>query len=447
MMYPRLSLARQLLQDDGFLVISIDDVEQSNLRRLMDDVFGEDGFVAQFVWKSRKFPDSRNTTQVSVDHEYIVVYRRSIEGQFRGVERDETKFQNPDNDARGPWMSRSILGLATAQQRPNLHYLITDPTTGLIFDPPADRGWRYGKVRMQKLIEDGCILFPARPDGRPREKKFQKDLKTAFMAMPSIIDDVHTSDGTEEIREAFGFLAFDFSKPSHLIRKFIEQLTGDDDAIIDFFAGSGATAQAVIDQNRHDGQRRRSICVQLPARTHKDSEAAKRGYPTIADISRYRVRSSISRGAKTEAATDQIDLSNGQDVGFRAFKLAASSVLGWKGVADKSPDAYATQLEAFADTLVPGWKPENVIWEVALREGFSLTSRIEKLSAPKSGTFWRVIDPEQDRAFTICLDATLTLDSVRGLNLSKDHLFICRDAALDDTLAANLALQCRLKVI
>ena len=105
------------------------------------------------------------------------------------------------------------------------------------------------------------------------------------------------------------------------------------------------------------------------------------------------------------------------------------------------------QLEAFADTLVPGWKPENVIWEVTLREGFSITARIEKLAASNSGTYWRVTDTEQNRALTICLDDKLTLDSVRALDLSKDDLFVCRDIALDDTLAANLALQCRLKVI
>jgi adenine-specific DNA-methyltransferase len=333
----------------------------------MDEVFGEEGFVAQFVWKSRKFPDSRSTTQVSVDHEYIVAYRRGIEGQFRGVERDETKFQNPDNDPRGAWMSRSILGLATAQQRPNLHYPISDPKTGTSFDPPADRGWRYGKTRMQKLIDERCILFPTKAEGRPREKKFKDDLQNAFMAMPSIIDDVHTSDGTEEIRTAFGFQAFDFPKPSDLIRRFVEQLTGDDDTIIDFFAGSCSTAHAVLEQNRRDGRLRRYICAQFPERTLADSEASKQGFKTIADIGRHRIRSVIAAVAKAKAATDSLDVQNGQHTGFRAFKLAPSSIRRWIGLEDKSVDSYAAQLEAFTDTLVSGWQPENVIWEVALQ--------------------------------------------------------------------------------
>jgi adenine-specific DNA-methyltransferase len=122
MMYPRLYLARNLLREDGVIFVSISDHEVGALRFLMNEVFGEENFSAQFVWKSRKYPDSRATTGVSTDHEYILLYTRSDAGVLRGVERDESKFANPDNDPRGPWMSRSLLGLATRTQRPNLHY-------------------------------------------------------------------------------------------------------------------------------------------------------------------------------------------------------------------------------------------------------------------------------------------------------------------------------------
>lgn len=128
MMYPRLFLARQLLtEEDGVICVSIDDHEVHHLRLVMNEVFGEENFVAQMVWKSRQHPDARATTGISTDHEYILVYSRNDEFRFRGSERDESKFSNPDNDSRGVWMSRSILGLATAEQRPNLHYDITDP--------------------------------------------------------------------------------------------------------------------------------------------------------------------------------------------------------------------------------------------------------------------------------------------------------------------------------
>jgi adenine-specific DNA-methyltransferase len=172
MMYPRLFLARQLLREDGVIFVSIDDNEVHNLRLLMNEVFGEENFIAQLIWKSRQFPDARAVTHVSTDHEYIVVYSRRSDFRFRGVERDEAKFSNPDNDPRGPWMSRSLLGLATAEQRPNLHYDIVDPATDISYSPPPNTGWRYSAERMQSLIEDNRIIFPSRPSGRPREKNF-----------------------------------------------------------------------------------------------------------------------------------------------------------------------------------------------------------------------------------------------------------------------------------
>ena len=218
------------------------DHEVANLRSLLNEVFGEESFVVQLVWKGRQFPDSRAVTHVSTDHEYIVVYARGGGKAFRGVERDESKFSNPDNDSRGPWMSRSILGLATAEQRPNLHYDIIDPSTGNKYPPPPSTGWRYAKDRMQELIADGRILFPTQPDGRPREKKFRSDLRDEFVSFPSIIDDVFTAHGTAEIRDLFGFQAFDFPKPSELIRRLVEQATSREDIILDFFAGSATTA-------------------------------------------------------------------------------------------------------------------------------------------------------------------------------------------------------------
>ena len=446
MMYPRLVMARQLLGEDGVICVSISDHEVAALKFLLNEVFGEDNFIAQFVWKSRKFPDSRSTTQVSTDHEYLLAYRRSPEGLFRGSERDETKFQNPDNDPRGPWMSRSMLGLATAEQRPNLHFPITDPATGISFDPPANRGWRYSKKRMQKLIDEGCILFPSNPHGRPREKKFKKDLQNQFMAFPTIIDDVHTSHGTKEVREIFGFQAFDFPKPAELLRRFVEQLSSDDDIVMDFFAGSCSTAHAVMEQNRRDGGHRRYVCVQLPEPIETDSETARRGYITISRLGLHRIRETAKILADTEETMLADSNGDAANLAVRVFRLAESNIRRWTGVETKDTEAYAEQLEAFTDTLVPGWTAENVIWEVTLREGYALTSEIEKRESDGQ-TIWRVTDSEREQSFHICLDDTIDIDAVRTLELTRDDLFVCRDTALDDTLAANLALQCRLKVL
>jgi adenine-specific DNA-methyltransferase len=245
MMHARLLVARQLLMSSGVLFVCCDDNEIENLKRLLDESFGSENFMALMVWKSRAFPDSRAKTGISTDHEYVLVYRKTEDGIFSGIPRDESKFSNPDNDARGTWMSRSMLGLATKEQRPNLHYAITDPTTGSSFEPPPDTGWRYGEERMIAMIAEGRVIFPPSPTGRPREKKFRADIESDRVAFPTIIDDIHTSDGTKEIREIFGETVFDFAKPSAFMIKLITQVAGEGDIVLDFFAGSGSTADGV----------------------------------------------------------------------------------------------------------------------------------------------------------------------------------------------------------
>jgi adenine-specific DNA-methyltransferase len=431
----------------------------------MNEVFGEENFIAQLVWKSRQFTDTRAITNVSTDHEYMLVYAKRSDFSLRGVERDESKFSNPDNDPRGPWMSRSILGLATMEQRPNLHYDIVDPQTGISYSPPANTGWRYSNERMQSLINDGRILFPSSPSGRPREKKFRADLIDDYISFPSIIDDVFTADGTAEIRELFGFQVFDFPKPSELMRRLVEQVTAQDDLVVDFFAGSSSIAYAVFLQNRQDGERRRFICIQLPEPVAKDSEIVRRGFSTVADIGKERIRRVIAQMQEGEDGQLPLDLRPDEDLGFKVFKLAPSNLHPWRGVEEDVPDAYAQQMEMFRDPLVDGWTAENVIYEVALKEGYGLNCQISPLplgepvlseaeggpgpalSEAEGVRAYRVTDPDRDQSFTICLDDHIDLADLSGLDLSPDDIFVCRDVALDDQAAANLALQCRLKTI
>ena len=448
MMYPRLFLARQLLRDDGVIFVSIDDHEVHNLRLLMNEVFGEENFIAQIVWKGRQFPDARAVTRVSTDHEYLLAFSRGELAEFRGTERDESKFANPDNDPRGPWMSRSLLGLATKEQRPNLHYSFTDPKAGVSFAPPATGGWRYSQTRMKQMIEEGRILFPAAPDGRPREKKFRKELEHEYTTFPSIIDDVFTAHGTSEIRELFGFQAFDFPKPTELLRRLVEQITSDDDLVLDFFAGSASLGHAVLLQNVRDGGCRSFICVQLPQVTEAGGEIRRKGFENLAEIAKKRLQLATKRVADNESDKLKLHRSDSSfDLGFASFTLVPSTFKLWPGADKSRPEEYARTMELFADPLVDGWKPEKVIYEVALREGFSLTARLEKLPGIKGNTVWRVTDADKGQSFRLCLDNELKPATVRALALAKDDLFICRDVALDDKLAANLALQCRLKTI
>ena len=153
MMYPRLKLARNLLRDDGVIFVSIDDNEVHNLRLLMDEIFGPENFIACFVWKSRQNRDNRSKTGASIDHEYILSYGRRI----RGAARKTDQYSNPDSDPRGPWTSANMVGLATVDRRPNLHYDFISPTTDINYGCP-EMGWRYDKSTMSRLIDEKCIL-------------------------------------------------------------------------------------------------------------------------------------------------------------------------------------------------------------------------------------------------------------------------------------------------
>jgi DNA modification methylase len=290
MMYPRLLLLRELLHEDGVIFVSIDDIEISNLRLLMAEVFGQECFIACLVWKARQYPDARAKTGVSVDHEYILVWGKRPGNRLRGGERDESKYSNPDNDPRGPWMSRSILGLAPQEKRPNLHYDLVDPKTKWCFKPPKETGWRYEPATTKRKILEERILFPPTRDGRPREKVFLHELKTKFPGLPSIMMEPFTADGTKEIRELFGTGVFQFPKPAGLIRCLVEQVTEEDDLVLDSFAGSGTTGHAVLLQNKADDSARRFILVQ---QRHDTKEQFTSSSNVCEELTAERVRRAI----------------------------------------------------------------------------------------------------------------------------------------------------------
>ncbi|MHB9101398.1 MAG: site-specific DNA-methyltransferase [Sulfuricella sp.] len=434
MMYPRLFLARNLLRDDGVIFVSIDDNEVHNLRMLMNEVFGEESFVAQLTWKSRKYPDSRAMTGVSTDHEYVLIYHR-VSARLRGIERDETKFSNPDNDPRGPWMSRSILGLATVEQRPNLHYTITDPDTGRTFDPPADTGWRYSQDRMNQLIASKSILFPNKHDGRPREKKFRADMQSELIAFPSIIDDVFTADGTADIRSIFGADMFDFSKPSELIRKLITQGADDQSIVLDFFAGSGTTAQAVLEQNAQDACGRKYILVQLPEKTDNPQ------YPTIADITRERVRRVIAKLNQADEGQLNLEGKVKPDRGFRAFKLSSSNFKIWDAAqASTEPDQLALQLQHYTDNVDDARTRQDILFELILKAGLPLAAKVEQVKVEGKPVF-----SVAEGQLLICLENPITQAVLRGMMALEPQQILCLDTAFhgNDPLKTNAVLEAR----
>ena len=262
MMYPRLKLLHKLLADDGAIFISIDDIEVNHLRLILNEIFGSNSFISQLVWKSRKSEDARAKTGVSNDHEYVICYGKSNQIKFFGVDKDLTKFSNPDNDLRGPWRSADITGLATKEQRPNLHYDLLDSESGLLY-PPPNKGWRFDIRTMTKKVSEGRVLFPNNPEGRPRQKMFLSEMTSKTKTLSSVITDFNTGDGTKEINALLGNGIFDFPKPSGFIGFLIEQVSSSNDIILDSFAGSGTTANAVLNLNQQDEGNRKFILIEL----------------------------------------------------------------------------------------------------------------------------------------------------------------------------------------
>lgn len=388
MMMPRLYLAKSLLRDDGVIFVSIDDNEVHNLRLLMNEIFGEENFVAQFIWHSRQNKDNRNITGVSIDHEYILCFSKQSGNRiFEGTKRKIDQYSNPDNDPRGDWTSANMVGLATIDARPNLHYDLINPTNGINYGCPA-KGWRYDKKTMSKLILENRIIWPESPTGRPRKKSFLNEINDLLPGYSSILEDgCYTNTATKEIFSLFDAFWFDFPKPTILIKHFIEQITNENDIILDFFAGSGTTAHAVMQLNKEDGGHRKFICVQLPESCDEKSEAYKAGYSTIAEISKERIRRASAK-IKAEVLAAQAEQQQKlqfeeenalqmPDLGFKVFKLSDSNFKQWRNIPGANKEEWKQQIIDFINPVAENATVENMMYELLLKSGKSLNSKIE----------------------------------------------------------------------
>ena len=440
MMYPRLFLARQLLVENGLIFISIDDIELANLRLLMNEIFGEENFISLIVW-GKTYGGGAKVKQVVGLHEYILCYARDKEAV--GVielppDPEARKYYTGKDEkfeTRGPFRTQP-LATTSMDDRPNLRYSIS--WQGEEIWP--EKQWQWSIERVIAALENNeLIISKQRGKWSVRYKQYlyDKEGKERGAKPFSMLDGPYTQEGTSEIKELFGDgKIFPFPKPSKLIKQLINYVWYDKNAmILDFFAGSCATAKALLELNREDGGNRHFIMVQLPEPTGNEQ------FHTIADIGKERIRRVVVHMKKEREG--QLALDKPEDLGFKVFKLATSNYRQWDG-AQPDADSYTHQAELFADPLVEGWLPENVFYEVALKEGYGLNVQIEETVVKG---VQRVTDPDKGQSFYLTLVGKIALKDLRPLDFKKDDLFICRDTALNDEAAANLALQCRLKTI
>lgn len=458
MMYPRLFLARNLLEDDGIIFISIDDNEAYNLKRMMDEIFGEENFVAQIVVKSN--PGGRDYGGIALTHEYIIVYKKDSGSELNQISKDkeleledeEGKFEIRElrnrnirfNNKNRPNLYYPFYVNIKSKDRNNLYEVSLNPTNGYSEVYPLESQgtktvWRWGKKKVLENLNKN-VKAKQKKDGTFQIiEKYRSNLKRAR----SIFDetDFRNERGTLRIKELFNNKPFDYPKSDILIKRLVNLGSEEDSIILDFFAGSGTTADAILQKNSDEGGNRRFILVQLPEKVSEDSEAYKQGYKTIAEIAKERIRRVIKKLEKEEKAKltkENIDL------GFKVFKLEKSNYKIWENYEGQDIKELTKQLDLFKSPLVNGYDDYNVIYECIVKEGLNLNAEIEKIDI-SGNTIYKVSDGNQ--SFHICLDEKIKQENLNKLDLKKDDLFICLDSSLDDSKKVNIALQCKLKTL
>ena len=443
MMYPRLFLARQLLQDEGIIFVSIDEHEVYNLRMLMNEIFGEENMLQQIVWQ-RHGGGGNDAKYFAVDHEYILAYAKNKESiaNLRLPLNDEQKSEytlvDEWYDTLGPYKKRTFLRMRPNDPRPGLQYKIEMPDGSKVFDE-----WKWEKPRFLEAKAQNKIHF-SQVDNDKWSVEYKMYLNTSKRVPRSLLTkEERNSDGKKQLSDLLGQPdILNNPKPVGLIKHLLQFSTDEVSLVLDFFAGSCTTAQAVLELNLEDGGNRQFIMVQLPELTPENSVAKKAGYETISDIGKQRILRVLDRMQSDN------NLFTSRDLGVKIFKLTQSNYCLWNGIAESTSEFYAEQMRIFSDTpLIEGWSLENVIYEVALKEGYRISSSIELVKDMQQNTIFRISSVNKEQVFFICLDAELFQDDVDKLALTNDDLFICLDNALDDSKAANLSTQCRLKTI
>lgn len=433
MMYPRLYMARNLLREDGVIFVSIDDNEAHNLKLLMDEVFGEENFVANLVWQ-KKYSPQNDAKWFSAMHDHIMVYAKSKETWrpylLARTQEMNARYSNPDNDERGDWKAGD---LSVKTYSSNYDYPITLPS-GRIVNPPKGSCWRVSKEKLAEMIRENRIWFGEKGDNVPSIKRFLSEVKQG-LTPSTLLFRVEVGDNEEaakEIRALFENPPFDTPKPTRLIDRILRLSTQSNEKhiVMDFFAGSATTAQSVLELNAEDGGNRQFVLVQLPEPTDPKSEAFRVGYESIAAIGRERIKRVIKKmhevvkeaenevessqrlietlkkelaelkaakpqlfGAKpskeTQKLTNQIEkleesLTEAREKakrfrqapkGFKAFRLSESNFAVWQSEA-KTKDQIGKLLLDFKSPQRPDAESQAMLYEFLLKKGYPLTASV-----------------------------------------------------------------------
>jgi len=467
MMYPRLSLARDMLRDDGIIFVSIDDNEFANLKKICDLVFGFENHLNTFVWVSNLKGRQISASGAAGTKEYILAYAKNGDqaGEFR-VSGSRMKTLMPSvykgfdytakEDARGPYVLKNELYNTNSAfnevTRPNLVF-------DIYFNPKTQEV-RTSTVGKQHLHPEFVKIAPHKNgNGVHRYHAFRWSTRKVeaesydlefiesktfgwrvytkvrdvdSTALKDLFMDIGTSEGSSDIKQiGLDPKWFDYPKPVNLIKVLVEASTGENSIILDFFAGSGTTGQAVMETNIEKGGSRKFVLVQLPERLPEIAEARGAGFSTISSITRERLRK-FSSSVTTSRPTP---FSGAQDVGFRAFKLDESNFTVWDaGAIGGDEKKLEQELFAQVEHVLPGRTSQDILFELMLKSRYELTTPVESVNIGKCEV-WKVAGG----AMVTVIDSGLTVEVIRTIASWKPVSVVILDRCFsaDDSLKAN----------
>ena len=447
MMYPRLFLARNLLREDGIIFISIDDTEMDNLRKICGEIFGEENYKGTIV-RATGQTTGQDSGGLGSSFDYTIVYSKNTDTELAGLPLSDSDLERyEEKDEKGNyalWQLRKTGSNDRREDRPKLYFPVKDPDGNLVF-PIGPTGyesrWRFDAKGVERLITDKFLVWKKRKKGDAEEWwPYVKTYLEGRTKRPSPLwTDVEGSKKASiDLRELMEHKVFDNPKPIQAIKRIIQisPELGESDIILDFFSGSATTAHALLDLNKQDGGNRKFIMVQLPEPCAPDSEAFKTGYKTIADIGKERIRRVIKK--IQDEQEQKKDLFSGDkpklDLGFKVFKLEPSNFKLWNDQVAKDKDAIKNQLEMFVEHINPKSSQADILYELLLKSGFPLTTKIEQLSMTDKAVF--SID---EGAMLICLDKDLTPEVIKAMAEKKPVRVVCLDEGFhgNDQLKTN----------
>ena len=437
MMYPRLRLASNLLRDDGVIFISIDDNEVINLRKLCDEVFGEENFVAQITREAIK--GGSQSKYLRITHDYILIYAKNLNNIiFGGIEVEGIKLNLQDEKgayAKGRELNKWGAG-SRREDSPSMWFPIKGPNGEDVYpirNDGTEGRWRLGKEKMHKIVAEGDVIFEKRDDGTYIVYEKLRDGSNRLKQFISIFkDDYINAKGTEDIKKLFTIERsyFDYAKPVNLILDLIKMANvAENDIVLDFFSGSATTAHAVMQLNAEDGGNRQFIMVQLPELCDEKSEAFKAGYKNICEIGKERIRRA---GKKIHEQNENVD------TGFKVFKLDTSNLVKWDSTPTEDKDEIYQRMSLLKETIKPDRNDLDVAYEVMLKLGIPLDYPIQEVSVNDK----RAYSIGEDCLVLICLDYGkdgITADDVKLMceDYTPAKIVASEQAFKDDVSLSN----------